>query len=235
MQHSNMNLRSADLMQSNNLQCNPHLSHCTQPVLPVLCCRLQHQKHSFTSTQATSFQQNNNYMNDCTCTYFNHTQFLTESCMYFACDSHSISCLWIQLQHSDFIKIFLFAYFLSQNMTLTFDTVHLPELFWNVKFQKPDLFPSPDDSSDRNSFLQQAQPSRELSSLAPDDKHLHFSKHYVRKNLKIVDITKINHVYSSTPRERFKHDYFYSNGDTVNSWQVPQKEVPIIPLCKKQA
>jgi hypothetical protein len=46
MQHSNMNLQNAHLMQSNNPQHNSHLSHCTQPVLPVLCCRLQHQKHS---------------------------------------------------------------------------------------------------------------------------------------------------------------------------------------------
>jgi hypothetical protein len=44
---------------------------------------------------------------DCTFTCFNHTQFLTESCMYFACDPHSVSCLWTELQHSDFIqKIF---------------------------------------------------------------------------------------------------------------------------------
>jgi len=24
---------------------SPHLVHCTQPALPVLCCRLQYQKH----------------------------------------------------------------------------------------------------------------------------------------------------------------------------------------------
>jgi hypothetical protein len=133
-------------------------------------------------------------------------------------DPHSVSCAWILLWHSDPTeKFFLPKY----NMTLTFETVYLPELFWNVKFQKPYLFLSSDDS--KQLFATQVQPSREPSSLMPDNKHPQLSKHYVGGGgLKIMDMSKISHVYSSTPWEKFKHER--SNGDTVDSWQVLKRE-----------
>jgi hypothetical protein len=187
MQHSNVNLQSADLMQSNNLQRNPHLSHCTQPVLPVLCCRLQHQKHSLQHKQLPSNKIRTIWLG-CTCTCFNHR--VLNKIMYCAHDlksTFSFKCLWTQPQHSNSIKkMFCLLSHIKHGCfktQLTLDIVHSPELFWNAKFQKPGLFPSSDDSSDQNfSFLQQAQPSRKLSSLTPDNKQLQFSKHYVLKN-----------------------------------------------------
>jgi hypothetical protein len=57
---------------------NPHLIHCTQPVLPVLCCRLQYQKHSLKHKQLPSTNVSTCY----TCTHFNYIQKYTWNMHY---------------------------------------------------------------------------------------------------------------------------------------------------------